>query len=89
MDWSHDVTVEASEFRGFYKALSVRGGSDITVQDNNVHTIRSDGFNFNAVEGVRVEGNYLHDFVGAASSGDHRDMIQFWTIGDTRPSSDV
>jgi hypothetical protein len=38
---------------------------------------------------VLIEGNYFHDFAGAPGSGDHADMIQFWTTGTTSPSTNI
>jgi hypothetical protein len=38
------------------------------------------------VDGVLIEGNHIHDFKKLADSGDHMDMIQFWTK-EGEPSS--
>jgi hypothetical protein len=35
---------------------------------------------------VLIEGNHIHDFKKLADSGDHMDMIQFWTV-EGQPSS--
>ena len=56
---------------------------------NDVHDVRSDGFDFANVDNVLIEQNYLHDFVQAPGSGDHADMIQFWTSGTTSPSTNI
>ncbi len=74
------VVVENNEFFKFWKALAVSLSTDIIVRDNDVHTLRSDGFNFISVDGLLVEGNYLHDFKMMPSSNDHLDMIQCWTV---------
>ena len=59
------------------------------VVDNDVHSIRSDGFDFVEVNDVLIEGNHIHDFVANLGSGDHLDMIQFWTTGTTSPSTNI
>ncbi len=56
---------------------------------NDIHDIRSDGFNFADVSSVLIEGNHLHDFRADYGSLDHRDMIQFWTNGTDSPSTDI
>ena len=83
------VRIEDTEIRGFWKGLHVSQSSNVTVVANNIHSIRSDGLNFVEVRGVRIEGNYIHDFLRAMGSGDHADMIQFWTAGAATPSTDI
>lgn len=86
---STGVEVTDSEIRGFYRGLSISNSDDVSVTDNDVHSIRMDGMNFAAVQGVVIEGNYIHDFERSMDSADHADMIQFWTAGTTRPSTDI
>ena len=45
--------------------------------------------NFVADQSLLVADNFIHDFQTSALSGDHPDMIQFWTAGTTRPTRDV
>ncbi|MFN3938894.1 MAG: right-handed parallel beta-helix repeat-containing protein, partial [Gemmobacter sp.] len=45
--------------------------------------------NFADVQGVLIENNYIHDFRLSPLSGDHPDMIQFWTTGTTEASTDI
>mgnify|MGYP000663394828 CR=1 FL=1 len=86
---STGFVLDGNEFHTWGLALSVRESSDIQVTRNDVHGIRSDGFNFAAVESVLIEDNYLHDFIAAEGSGDHLDMIQFFTTGTDTPSTDI
>ena len=44
---------------------------------------------FSNIDGVLIENNYIHDFRGSPGSGDHCDMIQFWTAGTTSPSTNI
>ena len=62
---------------------------DLKVTNNDVHSIRSDGFNFIEVNDVLIKGNYIHDFDANLASGDHADMIQFWTSGTDTPSTNI
>ena len=84
-----NTTVEGNEISSFYRGLTVSDSTGATIRGNDVHDIRSDGMDFVQVQGLTVEGNHIHDFRTAPDSGDHPDMIQFWTAGTTAPSTDV
>ncbi|MFN4128204.1 MAG: PKD domain-containing protein [Paracoccaceae bacterium] len=84
-----DITINDCEISGFFRGLVVSNSDDVAIMDNNVHSIRMDGMNFSAVQGVLIEGNHIHDFLRSMDSADHADMIQFWTNGTTRPSTDI
>ena len=86
---TNNVTIEGNEFYNFHRGLVVGDGDNIAVTNNEIHSIRSDGMNFTGVQDVLIEGNYIHDFRRPPSSSDHADMIQFWTNGTTRPTTDV
>lgn len=83
------LTLENSEIRGFFRGLVVGDSVGITVRGNDLHGMRMDGMNFAHVNQVLVEGNWVHDFKRSLASGDHADMIQFWTNGTEKPSTDV
>ena len=83
------VTVEGSEFFGFWKGAVLTDIDNLTVRDNDLHSLRMDGLNFVAVQNASIENNYIHDFDTAEGSTDHSDMIQFWTNGSDRPTRDV
>ena len=85
---SSNILVENNEVYNFYRGM-VFSGSDITVRDNELHSLRMDGMNFSKVSGVLIENNHLHNFVRSADKADHADMIQFWTNGATEPSTDI
>lgn len=86
---SSGVSIENNEFTTWHRGLVVEQSEDIAVRGNEVHSIRSDGLNFVEVQSVIIEDNYIHDFKGSLNSGDHRDMIQFWTTGTDTPSTDI
>jgi hypothetical protein len=86
---SKGVTVEGSEFKTFMRGILAIESQDIKIIDNDISGMRSDGLNMVQVKGVLIEDNYIHDFRAAPNSGDHGDMIQFWTAGTTSPSTDI
>lgn len=86
---SSDIEIARNEITTWARGLVVYECEDVRVLGNDVHSIRSDGLNFAAVRKLRVEGNHIHDFDRALDARDHADMIQFWTNGTKRPSTDV
>lgn len=78
-----------NEIFSFNRGIVMGGGRNLAIVGNDVHTIRSDGMNFVQVTDILIEGNYLHDFVRSKKSGDHSDMIQFWTRNTTKPSTGI
>lgn len=87
--WSRNVTVENTEIFKFYRGLRVAESDEIEIRQNNIHGLRMDGMTFSAVQDVRIIGNYIHDFDRSLNSGDHADMIQFWTDKTTRPNTGI
>lgn len=86
---SSNVTIQDNEFFNWHRGAVFDSSKSLVITGNDVHSIRSDGMDFVAVNNVLIEDNYLHDFKAAPLSGDHRDMIQFWTTGTTKPSTDI
>ena len=86
---SSNITIRDNEFFNFHRGATFSTTSHLVVSGNDVHSIRSDGFNFSSVSQVLIQANHLHDFKASIGSSDHRDMIQFWTTGTTDPSSDI
>lgn len=89
VDGSSGIVVENNAIFGFMRGITVSSSDDIVVSENNIHSLRSDGMDFAAVTNVKIIGNWIHDFRSAPGSGDHADMIQFWTSGTTTPSTDI
>lgn len=83
------VVIENNEISGFWKGLTITGSDQIVIAKNELSGLRSDGMGFSDVDGVVIEGNYIHDFREAPTSADHPDMIQFITRGTTSPSTDI
>lgn len=86
---SSSILVENNEFFNWTRGLLFNSTESISVLGNEVHSIRSDGMNFAQVQNVLIENNHIHSFRGDPTSGDHRDMIQFWTAGTSAPSTDI
>lgn len=82
-----DIVISGNEFFDWWKGLTVGASSNVTVSGNDVYAIRSDGMYFDGNQSVTIEKNYIHDFGGSLTSGDHRDMIQFSKL--LGPSSDI
>lgn len=78
-----------TEIRLFLRGAVFAQSSDLTLRDNVLHSIRSDGLNFVEVQHVQIEGNTIRDFLRSTDMIDHSDMIQFWTAGSQTPSTDI
>ena len=85
---SSGLRLENNEFFGWFKGATV-SGTDIALIGNDVHHIRSDGFNVVDAQGILIEGNHIHDFTRAPGTGDHADMIQLWINEPDRVTTDV
>lgn len=83
------TVIENNESFGFWKGMSVIESEDTVVSGNELYAMRMDGMVFSDVQGIVIEDNYIHDFRGSPTSGDHSDMIQIWTQGTDDPSTDI
>jgi cell division septation protein DedD len=81
------VTVTNNKFEQLGRGGQFFGVSNLTVSNNDVREIRTDGFDFSGVDHVAIEKNYFTNF--RPVSGDHPDAIQFQTAGSTSSSTDV
>lgn len=86
---SQNVTVENNEIYGFFRGIAVKDSDQVSVLNNDLHSMRKDGFNASQVIDLLVEGNHIHDFIGSPTAGDHRDMIQLWTVGTSEQSQNI
>lgn len=83
------LTLERNTFTLWGRALAIDGSARVQVLNNDIHSIRMDGMNFAAINGILIEGNQIHDFKRSLESKDHADMVQFWTAGTKSPSKDI
>jgi Ca2+-binding RTX toxin-like protein len=84
---SSNITITNSDFTQLARGMAVSTSTDVTIENNYIHDIRSDGMDFAQVGNVRILHNILKDF--SPATGDHPDAIQFWTQGTTAPSHDI
>ena len=86
---SSDVVFENNEMFEFWKGIKVIESTDVTLEGNDIHSMRMDGINFAEVQGIVIENNHIHDFRRTTLSWDHSDMIQSWTANTDNPSTDI
>ena len=84
---SDDISVVDSEIEQAHRAVVFERTADILIRHNHIHDIRSDGGDYTAVENVIIDGNLYHDFF--PKPGDHPDIVQFWTNGQKKGSSNI
>ncbi len=84
---STGVKVIGSEFQEFSHAVSMMNGSDMRIESNQFHDLRSDGVMSAGTSRVQVIGNAFTDFYPV--TGDHPDAIQFLTRGTTARAQDI
>jgi len=84
-----NLVFEDNTIYTFHRGARFDNCDNTVVRGNDVHSMRMDGMTFAQMQGVLIEDNHLHDFKRSLSSADHADMIQFWTNGTTRPSTDI
>lgn len=87
--YSSNITLEGNEFVSWYRGLGIDNSQSIIIRGNNFHSMRMDGMNLAALQSVLIEKNHIHDFNRSLASKDHADMIQFWTAGTKKPSTDI
>ncbi len=86
---SRDILVERTLFERWHRAAVFNEVDQLVVRGNEARHLRSDGFNFARVADTLIEDNHIHSFRTAAASGDHPDMIQFWTNQTKAPTVNV
>lgn len=84
---SRNIRVTNSEFTELKRGMVFQRSSQLVVEDNHLHHLRSDGTNFSAVDTVLIKDNRYSDFF--MKGGDHPDAIQIWTAGQKRGSSNI
>src|SRR5215213_59829 len=83
---SSNVTITGSEFHELSSAISHQNINGLTITDNRVHDIRTDGVNGTGSSNVLISNNRFSDF--HAQSTDHPDVIQMWTSA-AGPSANI
>lgn len=83
------LSIKDNRFELWHRAAVFNRVKGLTVSGNAVSRMRSEGFNFIAVTEAVIERNHFHDFQTSLATGDHPDMIQFWTNQTKTPSVNV
>ena len=84
---SSNVSVTNSEFQQLNRGLAIGTSQNVRVEGNEVHHLRSDGFNFAQLSNAKILNNSFHSFTPV--KGDHPDAIQFWTTSTKVASKDI
>lgn len=83
------VHIENCTVQGFYMGLYAVRSRDVAILGCDIAGMRMDALKLAQLVGLRVEGNYIHDFDRAEGSPDHCDMIQLFSAGTDQPSTDI
>lgn len=75
---SEGVEFSNNVAKGFLQGLALMDTYDTTVSGNEFSGFQGDGIRIAGASGLLVEGNHLHDFVGAVYEKNHPDFIQIW-----------
>lgn len=86
---AQNLRIEDNRFELWHRGAVFNRVAKLTVSGNVVTQMRSDGFNFIAITDAVIERNRFHDFQTSLATGDHSDMIQFWTNKTKSASSNV
>lgn len=84
---SKNITVEGSEFFHFWYGAGFHDVENLTFKDNNLHDMAYDATRFSNIAVGLIEDNRYSAMKNPQQA--HRDMIQFWTEGDSTPSHDI
>jgi parallel beta-helix repeat protein len=86
---AENIILENNVFRKWLRGAVFGDTDGLVLRNNEFVDMRSDGIDFSGVSNVTIEGNYIHGFRQSSGSGDHMDMIQFWTTGVVRPNTNI
>lgn len=84
---SSNVNISNSRFEELFRGIAVITGTNITIQNNDIKSMRSDGVVVTATDGIYIDGNRFSDIKPQVP--DHSDFIQFWNTGQTRGQSNI
>jgi len=69
--------------------LLVLESTNTVIADSEFTQLQGDAIRLGGVQGVTIEGNYIHDPFGSDSEINHMDMIQIWSTRTTLVTQDV
>lgn len=89
VEGSDNVRFHGNEISHYWHGIESWRSTHLSYTDNDFHHMQADGMRFAQVQGVTVDGNWMHDFLGSLGSLNHNDYMQFWTASTTAPSRDI
>lgn len=84
---SNNITVTGSNFSGHSRGISSSTSSNIRITNSMFNNTTMDHMAFTDIHGLLIEGNYTRGHQTLWRQ--HNDIIQFWNIPNTGPSSDI
>lgn len=84
---SSDIVVQGCKPSNIRIGIMLDRSSNLTIADNDVTFIRSDGMDIAGCSNVKVLRNLIRDF--SPATGDHPDGIQGWTNGQMVGNSNI
>ena len=81
--------LEGNTFYEFHRGVLVQTSDAVTLSENELHLMSSDGFGLSGVQGAVIQSNYIHDFEAHPNTKAHLDMIQIRNANENRPNSDI
>jgi len=84
---STNFTVSDSEFYNAKYGMQILDNTNLTIDNNYFHDIRSDGIRGGGNSDVVISQNFFTNFYPATD--DHPDAIQFWTTNTTTSASNI
>ncbi len=79
---SSHVLIQGVEISHFMKGMTANFGSDVTIQGNYIHDVRTSTIVGSGVNGLVIDGNKMsdsHPWDPGNGNGDHADFIHIWT----------
>lgn len=89
---SSDITVQKCRLNNIGVGMIFDRSRNLTIADNDLTFIRSDGIDIAGCDNVKVLRNLIRDFSPAGKpdgTGDHPDGIQGWTNGQTVGNTNI
>jgi hypothetical protein len=86
---SRNVVVDGNMLKGFFCAAEFDRNVGLRETNNEIWDMRGGGLRHGENQNVLIEANHIHDFRRSAADGSHPDGIQFWTVENVAPSTDI
>jgi parallel beta-helix repeat protein len=89
VDSSNNVTLKGNDISLFQRGVVLNKVDGATISKNEIHDLRMSPLAGGAVSNVLVEGNHFFNFTPwqFGGTGDHGDLVHFWTDKRSQASS--